>query len=221
MAGYKLLVFDWDGTLMDSPARIVACFRAAAQDLHLPIPTSEAVRDIIGLGMRESVLSLYPAATDHDIRQFIARYRHYDAGIDPTPAPLFEGVKEMLIDFERREYLLAVATGKGRRGLDRVLRETELHTVFHFTRCIDEALSKPHPQMLLDILTYTGVDAADALMVGDTEYDLMMARNAGVGGVGVACGAHPRARLEKCMPVACLEHTVHFAQWLHGSSVNS
>ncbi|MDH4273585.1 MAG: HAD-IA family hydrolase [Gammaproteobacteria bacterium] len=218
MADYKLLVFDWDGTLMDSPARIVACFQAAAKQLQLAVPSAQAVRDIIGLGMRESVLSLYPTHSDPDIQRFVECYRHFDSGADTTPTPLFEGVKTMLEDFERRGYLLAVATSKGRRGLDRVLRETELQPVFHITRCIDEAQSKPHPQMLLDILAYTGVEATDALMIGDTEYDLLMARNAGVDGAGVACGAHPRDRLERCAPVVCLDHIVHFPGWLHAET---
>lgn len=211
---YKLLVFDWDGTLMDSAARIVACFKAAARDVALPIPQDGQIRNFIGIAMREAVAGMFPLADDEQRLAVIERYRHYDAGADETPATMFDGAIDMLQALEREGYFLAVATSKGRRGLDRVLTRFDLGGLFHATRCADEAFSKPHPQMLLDILDQVGVDPHQALMVGDTEYDLLMARNARVDAVGVECGVHERERLAACGPVACLAHTTELFDWL-------
>lgn len=211
---YKLVVFDWDGTLMDSAARIVACFQAAAKDVDLPVPHAEQVRNFIGIAMREAVAGMFPDADDQAHLRLIERYRHYDAGADTTPSEMFAGVVNMLDGLDRDGYFLAVATSKGRRGLDRVLHRMGMTGLFHATRCADEAFSKPHPQMLLDILEHVGVEPGQALMVGDTEYDLQMARNAGVDAVGVTCGVHAHERLLACDPVGCLAHTAQLADWL-------
>lgn len=200
---------------MDSAARIVACFLAAARDIGVAAPATGVIRNYIGIGMREAVAGMFPATTQEQHQQLIERYRHYDGGAESTPSRLFEGVVDMLEGLDRRGYYLAVATSKGRRGLDRVLAETGLEGLFHTTRCADEAYSKPHPQMLLDILERVGVDPHEAVMVGDTEYDLFMARNAAVDAIGVACGVHERHRLENCAPVACLERTPDLMHWLN------
>lgn len=199
---------------MDSAARIVACFKAAASDVGLPIPTDENVRNFIGIAMREAVTGMFPLAAEDDLQRLIERYRHYDAGADTTPSHMFDGVVDMLDELERQGFFLAVATSKGRRGLDRVLARVGLAELFHATRCADEAYSKPHPQMLLDILELTGTEPTEALMVGDTEYDLQMARNAGVDCVGVGCGVHAPERLAACEPVVCLEQTRDLLSWL-------
>ena len=214
---YELLVFDWDGTLMDSRMEIVTCFQSAARDLNLRHPTLEDISNVIGIGMKEAVSELFPElTTDVAVAELVERYRYYYFHPEKVPSELFTGVHDMLLALEKSGYLLAVATSKGRRGLDVALDRSGLREVFHFTRCIDEALSKPHPQMLLDILDFTGIDADKALMIGDTEYDLQMARNARVHGVGVCCGAHARERLLACEPVACLNETRELHNWLNG-----
>lgn len=211
----KLVVFDWDGTLMDSAARIVSCFRAAALDLALAVPSDAAVRDVIGLGMPEAIAALFPdIETAAERTALTGRYRHYYLDADATPTALFPGVTEMLDQLAQNGYLIAVATSKGRGGLDRVLLETGLRERFHASRTADESFSKPHPAMLLDILDHLGVSADETVMVGDTEYDLMMARNAQVAGIGVCGGAHERSRLLACGPVACLERATDLPQWL-------
>ncbi len=211
---YKLLVFDWDGTLMDSSAEIVHCFRSAATEVGLPPPSPEAVRDIIGLGMREAVARLFPDLDETTYQDLIQAYRRFYFDPEREPAQLFEGSLDLIEALERRGYLLAVATGKGRRGLDRALARTGLDRLFHFSRCVDEARSKPHPQMLLDIMDRLGAEPRETLMVGDTEYDLLMAANAGVDAVAVCCGAHDRERLLGLAPRACLPHTQHLLDWL-------
>ena len=211
---YKLLVFDWDGTLMDSAAEIVHCFQSAAAALGLPPPAAAAVHDIIGLGMREAVARLFPELAGEDFERLIAAYRRFYFDPQRPPAELFEGARELIEQLARRDYLLAVATGKGRRGLDRALARTGLDRLFHMSRCVDEAHSKPHPQMLLDIMDSLGAEPAETLMIGDTEYDLQMAANAGAHGLAVCCGAHGRARLQAQRPVAILEHTRELGDWL-------
>ncbi|MDH5230661.1 MAG: HAD-IA family hydrolase [Gammaproteobacteria bacterium] len=212
---YKLLVFDWDGTLMDSQAEIISCFQSAAKDLAREVPSTAAIRDIIGLGMKEAIMQLFPGISEEtDVQEVIAAYRHHYFSEDKISSELFNGIMTMFEQLAEQDVFLAVATSKGRRGLDLALQRTGLNTVFHVTRCIDEAQSKPHPQMLLDIIDYTGVDARETLMIGDTEYDLLMARNAASDGLGVCCGAHERQRLLACEPVACLEHTTDIVHWL-------
>ncbi|MDH5545983.1 MAG: HAD-IA family hydrolase [Gammaproteobacteria bacterium] len=212
---YKMLVFDWDGTLMDSQAEIVYCFQSAAKDLKLAVPPTEEIHKIIGIGMQFAVRAIFPGVqSDEGINAIIERYRHYYFHPEKVQSELFEGIYDMLIDLESQGYLLGVATSKGRRGLDESLERTRLNKVFHVTRCIDEAQSKPHPQMLLDAIDMLGVERDEALMIGDTEFDLQMANNAGVHGLGVKCGAHPEERLRDCKPVDILEHTREVSDWL-------
>ena len=211
---YRLLVFDWDGTLMDSAAEIVHCFQSAATAMGLPAPEAAAVHDIIGLGMREAVARLFPGLEGADFERLIAEYRRFYFDPERPPAELFEGSLELIEQLARRDYLLAVATGKGRRGLDRALARTGLERFFHMSRCVDEAHSNPHPQMLLDIMDFLGATPGETLMVGDTEYDLQMAANAGAHALAVCCGAHGRERLQAQRPVAILDHTRQLMDWL-------
>lgn len=214
---FRLLVFDWDGTLMDSIGSIVACTRATLEDLGLPGLPDEKIRGTIGLGLRETVEALWPGGGDEVFTQVLECYRkHWLATWRDLPL-LFEGVPEMLEELAADGYLLAVATGKSRRGLDHVLEQTGLTSLFHATRTVDEAFSKPHPQMLLDILDELGVKARDAVMIGDTTYDLEMARSAGTASVGVCTGSHCREELERLGPVACLEGVVGLREWLVGA----
>lgn len=218
---FKLLVFDWDGTLMDSEARIVACVEAAVEDIGLPSPGREAIRNIIGLGLREAVHSLFPDADDHLHLDIAERYRSHFFSTTESPSVLFQGAREVIETLYNEGYLLAVATGKGRSGLDHALEVTELRDFFHTTRCADETFSKPHPEMLHQIIEEMGVLPRQALMIGDTEYDLQMAANAKVPALGVTYGVHERERLMRHKPLACLCQVTDIPPWLarHGSDV--
>lgn len=211
---YDLLIFDWDGTLMDSIARIVNCFGNACTDIGLPRPTDAAMRHVIGLGLTEAVDELLPGVDQAMREQVVARYREHFLHIDNTPSPLFDGVRAGLEQFANQGYLLAVATGKSRRGLDRVLDETGLGGLFVATRCADEAFSKPHPRMLEDLLDYTGLEPSRALMVGDTTYDLQMARAASMDSLAVSYGVHTREDLLAHAPRVCLDTFGEVHQWL-------
>jgi phosphoglycolate phosphatase len=215
--GYRLLVFDWDGTLMDSEARIVGCFQAAAADVGIAVPATERARDVIGLGLREAAERLFPGVDDAIAGRVIERYRHHFLGDHPTPSELFPGVVETLEALAGAGYLLGIATGKSRRGLDKVLGETGLGGLFHASRCADEAFSKPHPQMLEEVMAVLGAGPAETLMIGDTEYDMQMARNAGVPALAVSYGVHHPGRLLAEGALACLDRIDELPAWLAGA----
>ena len=209
----RLIVFDWDGTLMDSETQIVHAMHAAIRDLGLESRTADQCRNIIGLGLKEAVETLYPGRDAAFRNTFVERYRHHWFGHGHT-SELFPGARETLKLLRESGFMLAVATGKGRAGLDKVLRHTELDGVFSATRCSDETQSKPHPQMLREILGELRVDACHALMVGDTEYDLQMANDAGVAPVAVSYGVHARERLLQHQPLVCLDSISELVDWL-------
>jgi len=212
---YKLIVFDWDGTLMDSEARIVACLGAAIQDLGLAPRDHAALRNIIGLGLRESVDSLFPGISEKLRLEFVDRYRYHFISANETHSELFPGAIDTLQQLEAQGYFLAVATGKGRNGLDRVLDTTGLGKLFHSTRCADETRSKPHPQMLQEIMDELGLYPKEVLMVGDTEYDLQMAINARVDAIGVTYGVHEPERLQALDPVAMIDRIDQLPGLIH------
>lgn len=213
----QLLVFDWDGTLMDSIGHIVATMQAAIRDAGLPQRSERQIRDIIGLGVREATARLFPALDGPQLRQALGsayRRRYYASSGD---GELLPGVTEALERLAASGYILAVATGKSRQGLDRVLARTGIGSRFRVTRCADEGMPKPHPQMLQHILRVTATPASAALMVGDSEHDLRMARNAGVGAIGVCSGAHDEQVLRRCEPLACLPGVAELPTWLEGA----
>jgi phosphoglycolate phosphatase len=209
-------VFDWDGTLMDSAARIVASLRAAFTDNGLEPPQPAAARNVIGLGLSHVMAQLAPNQDEGVHQRLIERYRSHYLEVNDTPTPLFPGAAEVIAGLRDQGYLLAVATGKSRRGLDLALAETGLGAYFHATRSADETFSKPHPQMLLELLDELGVRAARALMIGDTEYDLLTARNASVDALAVCYGAHAPERLLTLAPLACLSTIDALPGWLAG-----
>jgi phosphoglycolate phosphatase len=213
-ASYRLLVFDWDGTLADSEQRIVAAARSAIDALGLPARSHEQIRTMIGLALGEACQALFPGMSKSQEGRFIACYREYYLRNTATPIPLFPGAKAALQGLAAQRYWLAVATGKGRRGLDRDMAIHGLEVLFDTTRSADEAPSKPHPQMLVDIMEELDVGIAETLMIGDTAYDLEMARNAGVACVAVASGVHDRERLLEFDPLALLESTAELPDWL-------
>jgi phosphoglycolate phosphatase len=211
---FELLIFDWDGTLMDSEARIVACVEAALEDLGLVSPGRDAIRNIIGLGLREAVHTLFPDAGDHLHLDIAERYRAHFFSSNKAPSSLFEGAQAVIQELRDVGYLLAVATGKGRSGLNHALETTGLGDYFHATRTADETFSKPHPEMLHQILDEFGLPSQQALMIGDTEYDLQMAANARMPSLAVDYGVHERERLLKLRPLACLGDIREIPRWL-------
>ncbi len=214
MKTYELIVFDWDGTLMDSEARIVTCMQHAARDTQMPVPSTAAARDIIGLGLVEAVQRLFPTADAVAVEALIDAYRTHWLGEALQPAALFAGAYELLEGLQRAGHLLAVATGKSRRGLDKSLDESGLHGFFQASRCADETFSKPHPQMLQEILTDLDTPPERAVVVGDTEYDMQMARNAGVDALGVSHGVHGPDRLLAQGAIACFDDLSALSDWL-------
>jgi phosphoglycolate phosphatase len=221
MNSYQLIVFDWDGTLIDSEARIVNCMRAAIADLDLPERSPDQLRNIIGLGLQEALATLYPDADPGVHQSLVARYRQHFLFQDDTPSELFAGVEAMLATLRERDYFLAIATGKGRIGLNKALDETGLHGYFDYTRCADETRSKPHPQMLEEIMHRLGVSPQRTLMIGDTEYDMQMARNAGTDALAVSYGVHDKPRLLACEPLDCVDDSLSLQRWLIQDEVHS
>ena len=209
----RLIIFDWDGTLMDSETQIVHAMSAAIDELGLQKRSIDQCRNIIGLGLKEAVDTLYPGRDEAFRQQFVARYRHHWFSNTQT-SELFPGARETLRLLKESGSVLAVATGKGRTGLDKVLLATALETVFSASRCSDETQSKPHPQMLQEILQELGIEPGQALMVGDTEYDLSMAMGAGVAPIAVSYGVHERERLLEYQPLACLDNISELVDWL-------
>jgi len=204
---YKLLIFDWDGTIMDSVARIVDCLRISSEQvLGNENRSDHELKDVIGLGLREAIKQLHPSATEQQILDMSDAYRYQYMEVNETSSILFEGAESILHKLENQGYWLAVATGKGRQGLDQVLDITGLGPRFHTTRCASETFSKPHPLMLEEILQQLGLNAGDALMIGDTEYDMEMARNANMDCLGVSYGVHSTERLQKHQPIGCIHH---------------
>ena len=211
---FKLLIFDWDGTLMDSAARIVASFQAAIAELGFEKRSPAQIRDIIGLGLETAIATLFPSLSAQHRDQLADCYRQHFLKTHTLPTPLFPGVADTLHQFYVAGYLLAVATGKSRRGLNNALSETHLAHIFHSTRTADETCSKPNPQMLQEIMDELSVLPTDTLMIGDTEYDLQMAHNAGVASVAVNYGVHEQTRVLANNPLICLNRLPDLSVWL-------
>lgn len=213
MKPLRMIVFDWDGTLMDSTGHIVSCMRQAITKLDLAPLADDKISHIIGLGLHEAVQTLYPDGNAALWSSLADCYRQTWLS-SPEETPLFDNARELLNSLAEQEIMLGVATGKSRRGLDKVLKATGLGDVFVATRCADECHSKPHPQMLMELMDFTGTNGHDVIMIGDTEFDLMMAKNAGAHSLGITHGAHEEAKLLACDPQAIV-HDLHQAQnWL-------
>lgn len=211
---YKLIIFDWDGTLMDSQQRIVNCLSASAADLELPGLMPSVLKNIIGLGLNEAILSLYPELDPQQLQTFAERYRYHFLTANDTPTGLFDNVRNMLQELIKAGFLLAIATGKARRGLNHVLQETQLNDMFHGSRCADETRSKPHPQMLEELLDEFGLLPNEAIMVGDTEYDMIMASSVGMDRLAVSYGVHDKTALLQHEPLDCVDNVNELTLWL-------
>ncbi|MFC0398647.1 HAD-IA family hydrolase [Paraburkholderia rhizosphaerae] len=210
---FDLIVFDWDGTLMDSTAHIARSIQAACRDLGLPVPATEAASFVIGLGLRDALHIAAPTLDPADYPRLAERYRFHFLVKDPT-TELFAGAREMLVELRDTGYLLGIATGKSRVGLNRALDQARLTSLFDGTRCADETFSKPHPAMLHELTRELGQDPARTVMIGDTTHDLQMAANAGVAGVGVAYGAHPADSLTPFAPKFIADNIGSLSDWL-------
>ncbi len=217
MKNYDLIVFDWDGTIMDSTGAIVAAIQASAQDLGLPRPDDSIASHVIGLGLQDALQMALPQLDPADYPKLAARYKHHYLARDGDLL-LFDGINELLADLKAQHYWLAVATGKSRAGLDRALAGSELGPMFDWSRCADETFSKPHPQMLLDLMGRFGAEPARTLMIGDTTHDSQMAKNAGAHALSVTYGAHPHEHLASVDPEGIVHTVPELAAWLrqHG-----
>ena len=211
MKQYELIIFDWDGTLMDSAAKIVQCMQQAARHCEVDVPSDEEVSHIIGISLKPAIKQLFNTDDDHLAERLVLAYKEVYLGVDTTPCPLFNGVETMLSDLVAKQRTLAVATGKARRGLERAWRQTGTGHYFTTSRCADEAESKPSPDMLLQLIEERGLTPAQALMIGDTTYDMQMAQSIGMDRVGVSYGVHAQVHLEKHKPKAI----VHSIAELH------
>jgi len=200
MKSYELLIFDWDGTLIDSTDKIITCMQSAFVSSGLTPPPYADVKNIIGLGLPEAICKLLPGIGNELALAVRESYSAHFSEADKTPCNFYTGVTEGLNALKNQGYTLAIATGKSRKGLDRVLSALGLDNFFHLTRCADETESKPSPLMLNEIISEARTTPANALMVGDTEYDLEMARHARVDSVAVSYGAHHIERLLKHHP---------------------
>ena len=214
---FELLVFDWDGTVVDSAAHIVASIQAACADLGLAVPRADRARYIIGLGMQDAMQHLLPELSAADYPRLAERYRHHYLAGDEKVVP-FGGAREGIARLHAAGFLLGVATGKSRRGLDQALQNTGLQGFFHASRCADEGFAKPHPDMLLFLMDRLNVAPARTLMIGDTTHDLAMARNAGVAALAVSYGAHAEAQLADLAPLACVRCFDDLMAWLEANS---
>ncbi len=209
---FDLLVFDWDGTLMDSAGAIVAAIQAACRDLGIEAPPEARARHVIGLGLGDALRHAVPDLPEQRYPQMIERYRHHYLSRDHE-LTLFAGAGQMIAELSAAGFMLAVATGKSRLGLDRAFKVSGLGSYFHDSRCADECHSKPHPQMLEELMAAFAVAPERTLMIGDTTHDLQMAKNAGVASLAVAYGAHPPEALDVLEPLARLHDVKELHAW--------
>lgn len=210
---FDLIVFDWDGTLMDSTATIVKSIQSAAKDIGVTPPSDQAAAHVIGLRLAEAMQTVIPDIDPDLYPKMVERYRYHYLTKDHELV-LFPGVREMLEELSQAGYFLAVATGKSRVGLNRAMNAVGLLSMFDATRCADETFSKPHPAMLQELTRELGQDLRRTAMVGDTTHDLLMANNAGASGIAVEYGAHPVHQLEACKPVFSAKTVSELHQWL-------
>jgi len=210
---FRLLVFDWDGTLMNSAPRIVDSFQRTIAELKLAPRSDQQLAEKIGLGLSEAIRRLYPNENTHIRQALLEGYRHRFK-ISSIETPLFSGITDLISDLHQQGYILAVATGKSRTGLDRSLQYSALGHYFRILRCSEQTQSKPHPQMLLEIMQVLNIKPEHTLMIGDTEYDLEMANNAGTASLAVDYGSHQRNRLLACQPLDCVSSLEGLPAWL-------
>jgi phosphoglycolate phosphatase len=214
---FRFVVFDWDGTLADSTAIIADSLQQACRDVGEPMPADVDARFVIGLGVTDALRYVAPDLPRHRYPDLAARYRHHFLTRD-FAIPLFPGVREMLAELGAAGFVLGVATGKSRAGLDRALAQHGVGDVFAATRCADEGPPKPHPAMLLELMARVGVEPRETLMIGDTTHDLELAGNAGAAALAVTYGAHASAGLAERNPLATLHSVTELHGWLRANA---
>lgn len=214
----KLLVFDWDGTLADSTTSIVTAMQATIVESGMEPRGNNEIMNIIGLGLQEAVSALYPELNSADREDLAQKYRLNYSRANSGKTRLFPGVVTTLKHLNKLDYHMAIATGKSRKGLDNSLSETGVAEYFLFSRCADETVSKPHPQMLMDIMDELDVKPEQTVMIGDSEYDLQMAHSAGVRPVAATYGSQAREHLLKYSPIVCLDEITELVGWLINSN---
>jgi phosphoglycolate phosphatase len=218
MKQFPLLVFDWDGTLVDSIERIVTSLQFASKST-VDIDLSETqARDVIGLGLAEAITKLHPELDNpqhtEKLDHIADAYRQHYLFDSNVPAPLFGGVHELLKDLRGDGYTLAISTGKSRAGLEHSINEHKLADYFATTRCAGENKSKPHPEMLYEIINQLNFSASQTLMIGDSEHDLKMANNASMQSIGVTHGVHDAETLNRHRPLTCLTDITDLSAYL-------
>ncbi len=204
---FDLVIFDWDGTLMDSIGWIVHCMKTAATELRLTEPDDDQVKAIIGLSIQKAIKTLHSELDESGVERFIQTYSDIFFSRSMSENDLFPGVQNLLDDLIHQGFSLAVATGKSRNGLHKAMLATGLSEYFPVSRCADETASKPDPLMLEQILTETGIDRSKAVIVGDSVHDLQMAANANMASIAVACGANAPKQLQAFKPWLSLAKT--------------
>ena len=213
---YKLLVFDWDGTIIDSASTIAECIRDASRELGLEVPDHARASHVIGLGLHDAMRIAVPGLPAERYPQFVASYRKHFL-VRKDAMQLFGGMRELLESLSRK-HLLAIATGKSRRGLDHDLEFHQLKALFAASRCADETNPKPHPAMLTELIEELAVRKDSSLMIGDTSHDMEMARAAGVDALAVTYGAHPEGSLRACQPLNCISTVTELQAWLSANA---
>ncbi len=209
-----LFIFDWDGTLSDSKAKITSSMQFAAQDMGWEPLADHLIHNIIGLGLPEAILYLYPAVGNLERAQLRERYAENFLRLDEQKASdFFPLVNETLSTLRAQGHLLTIATGKSRKGLDRILGVLGMGDYFDATRCADETASKPSPLMLEELLQEFDLQASDAVMIGDTSYDMEMARNISMPRIAVSYGAHQVDRLYPYEPELCVDRIDEILSW--------
>ena len=215
MPAYQFIIFDWDGTLMDSIGRIVSSMKETAIALDFPVPSDQLARSVIGMSLEKALEVVFPDADEVQAKQLFQQYRKEYIELNTTPTPMFDGAEALLLSLKKSGNKLAVATGKARAGLDRVLVSTNLSELFVDTICADETESKPSPVMLQTICQRNGFDISDCVMIGDTIHDLAMAKAAGMDSIGVTFGVNNRQELEAYQPVAIVDDFEQLAEALN------
>lgn len=214
MTKYKLAIFDWDGTLLDSINLIVNSIHATAKDFGLPILDNQSVKNIIGLRLDNAVSKLYPELSAKQLTEYLENYGKNFVEMEKTTPNLYPNVLETLKKLQEKDYLLAIATGKSRKGLDRILGALQLTDFFDATRCADETAGKPNPKMLNELLDYFGLNNKQAVMVGDASFDLQMANNADMGSIAVSYGAQPVEVLKSYSPLTIIDQFDELPKYL-------
>ena len=211
---YQLIIFDWDGTLMDSADKIANCIIASAVQLGIKEPTKEHAKSIIGLSLHEAMRILFPNENELAINKLVENYKYHFVTADDTSQGLFAGVEQGLAALSDAGALLAVATGKARRGLKRVFDEVGIEHYFVVSRCADETRSKPHPQMLHEILDFTAIGPHNTIMIGDTTFDMDMASNANMHGLAAGYGVHSSKALTDAKAITVIDSFSEIIDWL-------